>query len=180
MLQAGLFDFKRQYCQYAEYHNDKTNQAIHTVFVPTLLFTAYAMVATYNPSVMWAVAVGYSTYYTVLQPVIGGSAGVLVMLGAAGAHAFALNGEAWLGVNPFTVALGVHAFSWIAQFYGHGVHEKTRTSSVRQLASRYAPVVLAPFFVSSHTIFDLGFMPKLHKELQDETDRRVAAFKAKK
>ncbi|TPX59473.1 hypothetical protein CcCBS67573_g09086 [Chytriomyces confervae] len=177
MLQAGLFDFKRQYCQYAEYHNDKTNQAIHSVFVPTILFTSYAMVATYNPSIMWAVAAGYSTYYTILQPVIGGSAGVLVMLGAAGAHAFALNGEAWLGVNPFTVALGVHAFSWIAQFYGHGVHERRAPALLDNLLQA---VVLAPLFVWSHAIFDLGFMPKLHKELQDETDKRVAAFKAKK
>ena len=37
---STLFNFDKQFIQYAEYHNEPVNQIIHMIFVPTILFTA--------------------------------------------------------------------------------------------------------------------------------------------
>ncbi|KAJ3229948.1 hypothetical protein HDU81_004905 [Chytriomyces hyalinus] len=83
-----LFSFRKQYAQYAEYHDNAVNQGIHTIFVPLLVFTAMVMINSASTpfgawpldklniplntsSALWCV---YAAYYVVLHPVLGGSA----------------------------------------------------------------------------------------------------------
>ncbi|KAI8615480.1 hypothetical protein BC830DRAFT_1122412 [Chytriomyces sp. MP71] len=176
MLGVGLFDFKRQYVSYAEYHVNPVNKAIHTVFVPTLLWTAFVMTAVKNPQVMWSVAGGYAAYYTILHPVIGGSAALATLAGAYGAMEFVKHGLEWTGVEPFNFALGLHISSWLIQFVGHAIEGRAPAF----LDNVFQPIVLAPFFVWSHGLFDLGLYKNLSKELDAETAKKVAAFRAKK
>ncbi|KAJ3067782.1 hypothetical protein HDU99_003386, partial [Rhizoclosmatium hyalinum] len=112
---VGLFDFRRQYVSYAAYHVDEKNKAIHTVFVPSILWSSFAMAAYYEPKIMWAGAIGYAGYYTILHPLIGGSAGVVVLGFAYGAQEFVKHGLEWTGVDPFVAAAGIWVTSWIAQ-----------------------------------------------------------------
>ncbi|KAI8610577.1 hypothetical protein BC830DRAFT_1232535 [Chytriomyces sp. MP71] len=176
MLSVGLFDFKRQYVSYAEYHVDPVNKAIHSIFVPTLLWTGFTMVAVNHPQVMWAVAVTYAAYYTILHPVIGGSAALITLAGAYGAIEFVKNGLEWTGVEPFTFALGLHISSWLIQFVGHAIEGRAPAF----LDNVFQPVLLAPFFVWAHGLFDLGLYKDLSKELNAETAKKVAVFRATK
>ncbi|KAJ3090160.1 hypothetical protein HK100_007530 [Physocladia obscura] len=174
---VGLFNFKAQYVRYAEYHSNQTNQAIHSVFVPTILWTALVIAGVFDTRLLYAGAGVYAAYYAVLHPLIGGSAAVLVGGLAYSAAQFVVHGKAWTGVAPLHFAAALHVVSWIAQFIGHGVFEKRAPALLDNLVQA---LVLAPFFVWSHFLFDLGFFPNLNKELKNETGKRVAAFRAKK
>ncbi len=41
----SLFDFNHQFVKYGEFHANRINQAIHIVFVPTILWTAQVWVS---------------------------------------------------------------------------------------------------------------------------------------
>ncbi|KAJ3201308.1 hypothetical protein HDU82_008210 [Entophlyctis luteolus] len=150
---VGLFNFKAQYVRYAEYHSNKTNQRIHTVFVPTILFTSLIIAGYFDTRVMYAGAAAYSLYYLALHPIIGGSASLIVAGLTAAAAAFLKHGKDWTGYDPLYPALGVFVVAWIAQFIGHGVYE------------RRSPALLDNL--------------DLNQELKNETGKRVAEFRAK-
>ncbi|KAJ3031494.1 UNVERIFIED_CONTAM: hypothetical protein HDU68_003434 [Siphonaria sp. JEL0065] len=162
---GSLFSFKDQYCSYAEYHNNTTNRLIHTIFVPTLIWTALVMItANVTPFAAWAgdaygvplnlsfvLATIYASYYTILHPVIGGFGGFMIYAAFYTSNIFVLQGKALTGIQPVHFALGLHIVAWLIQFVGHGVFEKR------------APALL----------------DNLLQELQLATDERVAAFKKK-
>ncbi|KAJ3346598.1 hypothetical protein HDU83_002844 [Entophlyctis luteolus] len=173
---VGLFNFKAQYVRYAEYHSNRVNQNIHTIFVPTILLTSFIIAGHFNTSVMCIGAAAYSLYYFILHPVIGGSASVLVGGLAAFAASFLKHGKEWTGVEPISSASIAFVIAWIAQFIGHGVYERRAPALLDNLVQA---LVLAPFFVWSHALFDIGFYKNLNQELKNETGKRVAAFRAK-
>ncbi|KAJ3121198.1 hypothetical protein HK100_012491 [Physocladia obscura] len=176
---VGLFNFKAQYVRYAEYHSNKTNQAIHTVFVPTILWTSLVIAGVYDIRLLYSGAAAYATYYAVLHPVLGGSAAVLVGGLAYSAAKFVQNGVSWtqaVSLTPLTFAAGLHVTAWIFQFIGHGVFERRAPAL---LDNPVQALVLAPFFIWSHLLFELGFFKELDQELRSETEKRVAAFRAK-
>ena len=77
-----------------------------------------------------------------------------------------------LKISYFIFGLG-----WVAQFYGHGVHERRAPALLDNLLGA---VVLAPFFVFLEVIFHLGYRPQLQKWLKNETGRLVAEFRINK
>ncbi|KAJ3228758.1 hypothetical protein HDU78_009582 [Chytriomyces hyalinus] len=188
---SALFSFRKQYAQYAEYHDVAVNQRIHTVFVPMLVFTAMVMInsatapfgewpldqlniAFNAASVLWSI---YAVYYVILHPVLGGSAAAALFGCLWVSNAFVAHAHEVTGMDAFTLALGLHVFSWIVQFVGHGVFEGRAPALLDNLLQA---LVLAFFFVWTHSIFDLGFYPDLAQEFKAETKKRVQAFKAKK
>lgn len=75
------------------------------------------------------------------------------------------------------IAIGIKAFGWISQFYGHGVHEGRAPALLDNLLGA---VVLAPFFVFLEVIFHLGYRPELHKELKNEVGKLVTRFRTER
>lgn len=132
------------------------------IFVPTILFTALVFVTGVGPNtevpplppvvrlnLALVTAVLYNLYYIALEPLTG----VRFLSPARLEHrtdalflrlqllyvpfmaclVYGANVFATTVPNAMLVALAIHATSWIAQFYGHGVHEKRKPSLLDNL-----------------------------------------------
>ncbi|SNX83570.1 related to DUF962 domain protein [Melanopsichium pennsylvanicum] len=75
------------------------------------------------------------------------------------------------------IAIGIKAFGWVSQFYGHGVHEGRAPALLDNLLGA---VVLAPFFVWLEVIFHFGYRPQLQKELKNEVGVMVTKFRSER
>lgn len=99
------------------------------------------------------------------------------------------------GSDALTKVLLVHVGSWVAQFYGHGVHEHRAPALLDNLVggepthrSLRRPglmlsniiataLVLAPFFVHLELLFAAGYRPAFHKRLQNEIGKEITAVR---
>jgi uncharacterized membrane protein YGL010W len=185
----GIFDFEPQFIGYAEYHNNKINQAIHMVFVPTIMWTTLVWLHNLQPLIpTWPLqdlytplnvglilTIIYATYYVVLKPQIGLPAIPLLLAMNYSAYWFLQNNLTNPDLNPNVIATFIHILSWICQFLGHGLAEKRRPALMDNLLHA---LVLAPFFVWTETLFGLGFFKELSTDLQAKVDKKVAAFRA--
>ena len=186
----SIFDLKEQLAFYGAYHNDAKNIVIHTIFVPTIFFTALVFVASFGalfefpfeiPALLAPYAIPnaallfvliYGLYYLILEPIAGFSFFVIMLgmwLGAS--HWYALQGS-----QAVTYAFGLHVVSWAFQFIGHGVFEGRKPALLDNL---FQSLFLAPLFVWLHVLFVFGYRVPLQKELQKEVDQRIKTFKEK-
>ena len=186
---------KRSFVFYGSYHNDPTNQLIHIVFVWTILWTAFTMLA-FTPSLLpglnlqlgflptgtsflpnWnlvACAV-YFFWYLVVEPE--GYAGYLccmfVLLGYVAStllfHTF--------GADAFTWALRVHIVSWLAQFVGHGIFEGRSPALLHNLFQAFA---MAPLFVVMEVLFKFGYRPDFQAACQIDIDKQLKQWATEK
>jgi len=183
---------------YAEYHHNTVNQWIHIACVPLLVATGCVLLGPLNataalpaglraaaeaalkrplPAVSAATltAGAYSAFYLYLtggRP-LGWSATAMIAGLCAGAHGFtaALGGfqHAW---RP---AAALHVVSWLAQFYGHGVHEKRAPALLDNLGQA---LFMAPLFVLMEVGFKVGLLRDFQRAVEPEVASRVRAFKA--
>lgn len=123
-----LFDLKGQITFYKSYHTDPINVAIHAVCIPMILWTAIGLFGGAAPIFIgapeyldWSVLpmLLYSSYYLRMawpqSPVLAVCASTLVVLGWCVHHST---------YRPsFDTLFYLHIGSWLAQFWGHGVHE---------------------------------------------------------
>ena len=63
--------------------------------------------------------------YPLLEPVVGGSASLLVGLILLKSGSLVASGSLILGYPVWKIALAVHITAWILQFIGHGLFEGT-------------------------------------------------------
>lgn len=186
-MPGDLFNVDKQLTFYGAYHSNKVNVMIHIVCVPLILWSFQALAAPFGtPSFFpdihyklndylvfdlnWpAVHAGlYILYYMALEPV----AAVLyipqMLASLLTATAFSYRGDA------IKIAAGVHAFSWVAQFFGHGVHEKRAPALLDNLIGA---VVLAPFFVHLELLFGMGYKPEMHKRITNEIGKEITRIR---
>lgn len=108
-----------------------------------------------------------------MEPVAGGMLAPLLLAGTAYANhltdAYGSTANYW--------ALGVHIFSWVAQFIGHGVFEGRAPALLDNLIQA---IFLAPFFVWLEFLFHLGYRPELKNRLQESVEKSVAEFRKSK
>ncbi|KAJ3027421.1 UNVERIFIED_CONTAM: hypothetical protein HDU68_003878 [Siphonaria sp. JEL0065] len=202
---TALGDFHYQYSLYGEYHTDKNNQLVHTLFVPALLWSAFAIASCLAPAfapwpldefgiplnLTFIVASAYAIYYIVLHPIIGGTGSLLVLGNLVAADLFARHGLQVLGVDPLIAAVAVHVLSWAIQVVvGHQIYEKRAAAFLDhplqglcvvvslEILTITSAIVLAPLFVWAHLLVDIGLFPELKLQLQATTDARVAIYKA--
>ncbi|KAI8804511.1 hypothetical protein BJ742DRAFT_760322 [Cladochytrium replicatum] len=171
----SIFDFEKQLGFYGSYHNDKTNKAIHTVFVPTILWSALVWFHNIPVGPVDGAVVGlvlFNAYYISLNAV----AGLLYIPFAATLlyTSYLFNQNV---AEAIPISVGIHVLSWIMQFYGHGVHEGRAPALLDNL---FQSLVLAPFFVWVHILFQFGFRPDLRAKLQKQVDSSIKAWKAEK
>ncbi|KAG8923660.1 hypothetical protein FRC01_012507 [Tulasnella sp. 417] len=184
---SKLFDVEHQLVFYGAYHSHKVNVAIHMVFVPTILWTAFVMARTLPiPEVFpkihytlnqymtfdfnwpFVVAFLYNTYYMILDPVAGLLYVPEMALSLLTATSFAYRQD---GVKNAAI---LHAVSWIMQFIGHGVAEKRAPALLDNLLGA---LVLAPFFVHLEILFKLGYAPGLQKNVNNGIGVEIAKFR---
>jgi len=160
------------------------------VCVPAILITAFAL-GTNSPALIplpsWLTvpnlplnvgtlaAIGYSLFYILLEPVAG-SMLVPILIGST---AYAKHLTTVVPSMTNKVAIGIHIFSWIAQFIGHGAFEGRAPALMDNLVQA---LVLAPFFVWMELLFKCGYRPELQsrvdKAVQKELEKRYAALRA--
>lgn len=115
----------------------------------------------------------YSTLYVLMEPV----AGALVAPLLLGGTAFANYLTDTYGQTANYWALGVHVFSWIVQFVGHGVFEGRAPALLDNLVQA---LFLAPLFVWLEFLFFLGYRPELKARLDEGVAKEIATFKSSK
>ena len=180
--------FENSFVFYLSYHNNPINQLIHIVCVWPILFTAQIMLS-YTPTILqdfqlfsavpaeyklnWAFAASviYVLYYfTIEQP---GIAGPIAGLLTIGGYLFA--NRISDDPNAFNIAAAVHIVCWIAQFYGHGAHEKRAPALLDNLVQA---VMMAPLFVLMEVMFKLGYKNEFYKRTLVASQKEIAKFRA--
>jgi uncharacterized membrane protein YGL010W len=103
--------------KYAESHLNHTNEIIHFICVPSIVFSLLGLIWAAD----WRVAIGLTVvslvYYVTLSPAF--AAGMLLMSGAMLAVLSALP-PSWV----LPVSITVFVVAWIGQFIGHKIEGK--------------------------------------------------------
>ncbi|KAI9314276.1 hypothetical protein BX666DRAFT_1971914 [Dichotomocladium elegans] len=185
MALSDIFNLKKQLVAYGSHHNNKINVGIHMVFVPVIFWTALVFgaktgplvdpshfprwIKPYGPNLSFFTILGFSTYYTILDPI------------ASALYAPALFGMTYSATkfakdnaNAVSIALTAHVAAWIFQFAGHGLAEKRRPKLMDNLVQA---LVSAPYFVFFEALFFLGYRPQLRKEIEAEVQADIAEFR---
>lgn len=161
-MSSSILDLRSQLLFYKRYHHEKVNVAIHSVMVPTILFSSACMlhrVSLYRDYTLTnLLTVGYAIYYLILSVPIGLLATGLLML-----MNLAIDSH-WVQFS-FSQELAMFTIGWVCQFIGHGVFEKRRPALLDNLVQS---LVLAPYFILFELLFKLGFMPELRQQLEED------------
>lgn len=115
----------------------------------------------------------YSTLYILMEPVAGGMLAPLLL----GGTAYANHLTSTYGSKANYIALGIHIFSWIAQFVGHGVFEGRAPALLDNLVQA---LFLAPFFVWMEILFAFGYRPELKARVDEQVAKEIEKVKAEK
>ena len=182
---AGLFDLKGHLVFYRLYHFNHTNVAIHLACIPVILLLAitllqrYEVVGPAHPYVTLGglVAWSYGIYYVLLDWKCGIPLMAVLVTFYNFIRQYYIGQDAAGQSHTIQVAAIAHVVLWLAQFYGHGVHEKRAPALLDNLLQA---LVLAPFFVAFEIAFALGLRKDLKKQMDNETGKRIAEFKLRK
>ncbi len=186
-------DLEKGYSFYASYHNNKINQFIHILCVWPILFTALifcaytpslngylpASIALYVPehvkiNLCLLASLRYFFFYcTIEQP---GVAGLLAAAFVAIGYLFA---EYIVVANPniWKLSLTIHIMGWLAQFYGHGVHEKRAPALLDNLSQA---VIMAPLFVILEVLFIFGYKQSFQDRVAVTVKENMKKFQEQK
>lgn len=179
----GLLDLEDHLAFYRSYHMNKVNVTIHLMCIPmiylsTLAFLVPVNVGPVNMSIV--IAWLYGIYYILLDWKLG-------LIGCGISVGFAVRATTYYyqtlepGFGSITTlqfvnyAIAIHIASWLAQFYGHGVHERRAPALLHNLLQA---LVLAPFFVLFEAAFALGFRKDLERNMNSKAGVRVRDFRA--
>lgn len=177
---AGLFDLDGHLAFYRSYHVNKVNVAIHLACIPVILLTAitFSTPKTFgsNPFVNIGsiVAWTYGTYYVLLDWKCGVPAFALLTTYAYNVDKYYLGLSTADQAGFIKGAVAIHVLAWLAQFYGHGVHEKRAPALLDNLLQA---LVLAPYFVVFEVAFYLGLRLDLKKKMDDRAGKLIAEFR---
>jgi uncharacterized membrane protein YGL010W len=168
-------------------HTPSPLQGVPTILATFLMMFARSSVASYLPapvvdfvtantgfSPSWALvlAASYCSYYVYLSPnLLGLSAGSLVLA----IWYFAETQSAALGADMWNIAIGLNVVGWIAQFYGHGVHEGRSPALLDNL---FQALFVSFFFVWIEVLLKLGFLKEFHAAVQPEVIAAIQKWRA--
>ena len=108
-----------------------------------------------------------------MEPVAGGMLAPLLL----GGTAYANHLTSTYGMKANYIAIGVHIFSWLAQFVGHGVFEGRAPALLDNLVQA---IFLAPLFVWLEILFAFGYRPELKARLDESVEKELTRLKAEK
>lgn len=119
------------------------------------------------------VCIAYSSLYILMEPVAGAMLAPLLL----GGTAYANHLTSTYGMKANNIAIGVHIFSWLAQFVGHGIFEGRAPALLDNLVQA---IFLAPFFVWMEVLFACGYRPELKARLDQSVQKELTKLRAEK
>ena len=128
---------------YEESHRNPTNEKIHFVAIPLIMFSLLGLLFAIHPWVAYGFVLASLLYYARLSTVFLLTMTLLSAIGLAGVHA--------LGEHVLTVSIVVFVGAWIAQFVGHKI-EGRKPSFFEDLQYLW----VGPIFVVSKLFLKLG------------------------
>ncbi|MBY0369148.1 DUF962 domain-containing protein [bacterium] len=136
---------------YAHYHQNPTNQAVHVIGTPIIVFSTYGVL---GPTFGGVGALGMILYYFLLDWQLGLFLGPLL-------------GLAWWGVwwmdasgYPYWIQWALFIGAWVLQFIGHGVEGRKPA-----LGDNILQIFAAPASLAAKALFALGWKPDLGRSL---------------
>lgn len=115
----------------------------------------------------------YCALYILLEPVAGTALSILLLSGTA----YANHLTSTYGMTANYYAIGLHVFSWIAQFVGHGKFEGRAPALLDNLFQAF---FLAPLFVWLEILFACGYRPELQERVSKMVEIEVKKFRESK
>lgn len=181
----GLLEIRSHLVFYRKYHFNHTNVKIHLVCIPiillsTICFTIGTVPLKSYPGLPLGVVIAwsYGLYYTLLDWQLGVPS-LLFLTGFAHfqktfyrtlSYSDGLLQQAYI-----RLAIAAHVVCWLAQFYGHAVHERRAPALFDNLLQA---LVLAPFFVVYEVAFWLGFKLDVKKDMDNTAGKLVRDMRA--
>lgn len=191
---SSLSYFERSVVFYKSYHNNETNQLIHMICIPLIAFTGFIFFA-YTPEIAISykevtlpiidltikltygnvIVSIYVIYYLLFEfPGLAGPlAAFLFISGSYYANMLVLQNKEVI----WKYALLIHISAWLAQFYGHAVHEKRSPALLDNLVQAF---LSAPFFVLLELMFSFGYRKQLQTKIDEYVKMNIEEFKKKK
>ena len=185
----GIFDLTSQLAFYASYHTNKTNQLVHIIFVPVLLWSAFLYFAQLSGPLSFlphsanyltemnagfVLAVFYGTYYILLERKFAGVSMAGIVMGM------------WILLNYVkyhyatsvgSIVLICQIVGWVSQIAAHRIAEG---NSPALLDNLFQSVVLAPLFVWLEVLFSFAnYRPDLHTKVKSMAGKRIVERKMK-
>lgn len=169
---AGALDIEEHLVFYRKYHFNHKNVLIHLCCIPIILLsciTFFTPILLLGPQHQYVnlgslMAWGYGLYYVALDWKLGVPLATALVFFVRWIKAKYLTLSAEGQLQFIKYAIGVHVVCWLAQFYGHAVHEKRAPALLDNLLQA---VVLAPFFVVYEVAFFLGFKLDVKKRMDN-------------
>ena len=128
---------------YGDSHRHPTNEKIHFVAIPLIMFSLLGLLFSIHPWVAYGFVLASMVYYARLSLVFLLAMAMLSAIGLAAVHA--------LGEQALTVSIAVFVAAWIAQFVGHKIEGK-KPSFFEDLQYLW----VGPMFVMSKLFLKLG------------------------
>lgn len=173
------------------YHSNLVNQVIHIICVPAIFTTALVFLSYWNlekslptgvaeailpytgsvPLAPLLVTTLYALYYLYLTPF---SLGFLASSICFAELFLCIKFIAYFGAAAWKPALVIHVLGWIAQFYGHGVHEKRAPALIDNLVQA---LFMAPLFVLMETLMFMGFLGDFKALIEPVIAKHVSTFR---
>jgi uncharacterized membrane protein YGL010W len=159
-----------QLANYAAYHRDRRNIALHFVGIPLivlaveiLLSRAGIAIGPIRATAAMIVSAIVALYYLRLDPRLGLLMALLLALGAWFGVAMAAQANpVWLGTG-----IGLFVIGWAIQFVGH-ICEGRKPAFLDDVIG----LAIGPLFVVAEALFLLGLRPDLKDALAARADRR--------
>ena len=107
----------RLLAHYAESHRNPTNELIHVIAIPAIMFSIVGLLFALHPWVAYTFVGASLVYYALLHsPVLLAimAAWTVLLVGVATA----------MGERALVISISVFVVGWIFQFIGHSVYEK--------------------------------------------------------
>lgn len=181
----GLFDIEAHLVFYRKYHFNHKNVAIHLCCIPLILLSTLTFLIPVllrgpeHPYVNLgsAMAWSYGLYYVSLDWQLGIplAAGLVYFVNWMNTKYLSLDAAEQLQFIKY--AIGLHVVCWLAQFYGHAVHERRAPALFDNLLQA---LVLAPFFVVYEVAFALGFKLDVKKRMDNKAGKLVKLMNEEK
>ena len=128
---------------YEESHRNPTNEKIHFVAIPLIMFSLLGLLFAIHPWVAYGFVLASLVYYARLNAVFLMTMAVLSAIGLVLVHA--------LGEHVLTASIAIFVGAWIAQFVGHRIEGK-KPSFFEDLQYLF----VGPIFVVSKLFLKLG------------------------
>jgi uncharacterized membrane protein YGL010W len=128
---------------YEESHRNPTNEKIHFVAIPLIMFSLLGLLFALHPWVAYGFVLASLVYYARLSAVFLMTMTVLSVVGLALVHA--------AGEHILAISIVVFVGAWIAQFVGHKI-EGRKPSFFEDLQYLF----VGPIFVVSKLFLKLG------------------------